>query len=49
MSELRPYIGTWPDKKGGLCMRIFDSVLELVGNTPLLEGTWPGSADFVET
>ncbi len=37
MSELRPYIGTWPDKKGGLCMRIFDSVLELVGNTPLLE------------
>lgn len=37
MSELRPYIGTWPDKKGGFCMRIFDSVLELVGNTPLLE------------
>lgn len=37
MSELRPYIGTWPDKKGGLCMRIVDSVLELVGNTPLLE------------
>ncbi len=37
MSELRLYIGTWPDKKGGLCMRIFDSVLELVGNTPLLE------------
>lgn len=37
MSELRPYIGTWPDEKGGFCMRIFDSVLELVGNTPLLE------------
>ena len=36
MSELRSYIGTWPIKRR-ILYENFDSVLELVGNTPLLE------------